>query len=158
MAGMAAAAMHHDGSSRIPTPLSLLLRRTRPLLVAPLVAMPLLLAPVAAHAAPATPAEMGLYTRIGAVNVCISRAAGIDFEKSVGIAGETIAQLILGQHKGEIQQVGTKALTIEELRRGAINSAVLGAAEICPKEVPADVMKKVQDAIKQQGAAKPAPK
>ncbi|MBW4531457.1 MAG: hypothetical protein KME02_12310 [Aphanothece saxicola GSE-SYN-MK-01-06B] len=138
--------------------MSLLLRRTRPLLVAPLLAMPLLLAPVAAHAAAATSAEMALYTRIGAVNVCISRAAGIDFEKSVGIAGETIAQLILGQHKGEIQQVGAKALTIEELRRGAINSAVLGAAEICPKEVPADVMKKVQDAIKQQGAAKPAPK
>ena len=150
--------MHNDGGSRRPTPLSLLLRRTRPLLVAPLVAMPLLLAPVAAHAAPATPAEMGLYTRIGAVNVCISRAAGIDFEKSVGIAGETIAQLILGQHKGEIQQVGSKPLTIEELRRGAINSAVLGASEICPKEVPADVMKKVQEAIKQQGAAKPAPK
>ncbi|KAF0654108.1 hypothetical protein L107_07048 [Cyanobium sp. Copco_Reservoir_LC18] len=134
--------------------MSLLLRRSRPLL-APLVAMPLLMAPLAAQAAPATPAEMGLYTRIGAVNVCISRAAGVDFEKSVGIAGETIAQLILGQHKGEIQQVGTKALTIEELRRGAINSAVLGAAEICPKEVPADVMKKVQDAIKQQGAARP---
>jgi hypothetical protein len=150
--------MHHDGGVRIPVPLSLLLRRTRPLLVAPLVALPLLLVPAAAHAAPATPAEMGLYTRIAAVNVCISRSAGVDFDKSVGIAGETIAQLILGQHKGEIQQVGTKALTLEELRRGSINSAVLGAAEICPKEVPADVMKKVQDAIKQQGAAKPAPK
>ncbi|WP_254216945.1 cAMP phosphodiesterase [Synechococcus sp. CCY 9618] len=137
--------------------MSLLLRRTRPLLVASLVVMPLLLSPTAVHAAPATPAEMGLYTRIAAVNVCISRSAGIDFDKSVGIAGETIAQLILGQHKGEIQQVGTKALTLEELRRGSVNSAVLGSAEICPKEVPADVMKKVQDAIKQQGTNKPAP-
>ncbi len=149
--------MHHDGDVRIPNPLSLLLRRTRPLLVASLVVMPLLLSPTAVHAAPATPAEMGLYTRIAAVNVCISRSAGIDFDKSVGIAGETIAQLILGQHKGEIQQVGTKALTLEELRRGSVNSAVLGSAEICPKEVPADVMKKVQDAIKQQGTNKPAP-
>ena len=152
--------MHHDGGSRISTPLSFLLRRTRPLLVAPLVAMPMLLAPVAAHAAPATAAEMALYTRIGAVNVCISRAAGIDFEKSVGIAGETIAQLILGQHKGEIQQVGTKALTIEELRRGSINSAVLGASEICPKEVPADVMAKVKAALQQaggKGGGQPAP-
>lgn len=147
--------MHHDGDVRIPNPLSLLLRRIRPLLVAPLVVMPLLLAPGAAQAAPATPAEMGLYTRIAAVNVCISRAAGVDFDKSVGIAGETIAQLIIGQHQGEIQQVGTKALSLEELRRGSINSAVLGAAEICPKEVPADIMKKVQDAIKQQGSARP---
>ncbi|KEF41800.1 MAG: cAMP phosphodiesterase [Cyanobium sp. CACIAM 14] len=150
--------MHHDGGVRIPNPLSLLLRRTRTLLVAPLVVLPWLMAPVAAEAAPATPAEMGLYTRIAAVNVCISRTAGIDFDKAVGIAGETIAQLLLGQHKGEIQQVGSKALTIEELRRGSINSAVLGAAEICPKEVPADVMKKVQDALKQQGGSKPAPK
>lgn len=147
--------MHHDGDVRIPNPLSLLLRRIRPLLVAPLVVMPLLLAPGAAQAAPATPAEMGLYTRIAAVNVCISRAAGVDFDKSVGIAGETIAQLIIGQHQGEIQQVGTKALSLEELRRGSINSAVLGAAEICPKEVPADIMKKVQDAIKEQGSARP---
>ncbi len=146
--------MHHDGEVRIPNPLSLLLRRIRPLLVAPLVVMPLLLAPGAAQAAPATTAEMGLYTRIAAVNVCISRAAGIDFDKSVGIAGETIAQLIMGQHKGEIQQVGKKALSLEELRRGSINSAVLGAVEICPKEVPADVMKKVQDAIKKQGSTK----
>jgi hypothetical protein len=147
--------MHHDGAVRIVQPLSFLLRRTRPLLLAPLVVTPLLLAPLSALAAPATPAEMGLYTRIAAVNVCISRSAGIEFDKAVGIAGETIAQLILGQHKGEIQQVGSKALTIEELRRGSINSAVLGAAEICPKEVPEDVMKKVQDALKKQGAAKP---
>lgn len=100
----------------------------------------------------ATPIEMGLYTRIGTVNFCILRAAGIDFEKSVGIAGETIAQLLLFKHKGEIQQVGSKALTIKELRRGAFNSAVIGGAEICPKEVPADVMKKVQDAIRKQSA------
>jgi len=60
--------------------------------------------------------------------------------------------VIQGLHGGLIQQVGTKALTIEEIRRGSTNSAVIGAVEICPKEVPADVVKRVQDAIKQQGA------
>lgn len=138
------------------SPLSSLLRRSCALLVAPCVVVPLLLSPHAAQAAPATPAEMGLYTRIGAVNVCISRAAGIDFDKSVGVAGETIAQVILGQHQGQIQQVGSKALTIEELRKGSVNSAVLGAAELCPKAVPADVMKKVQEALKQVPAKPPA--
>ena len=34
---------------------------------------------------------MNLYTRIAAVNVCISRSAGVEFDKSVAIAGETIA-------------------------------------------------------------------
>lgn len=127
------------------------IRCRRTLLVAPLLALPLLLAPGAALADPATPAEMSLYTRIAAINTCISRAAGIDFDKSVGIAGETIAQVLLGQHKGLIQQVGAKPLTIEELRKGSINSAVIGAFEICPKQVPDDVAKKVQAALSKQG-------
>ncbi|MCT0224176.1 cAMP phosphodiesterase [Synechococcus sp. CS-1328] len=128
-----------------------------PLLATPLLALPLVLAPAAALAAPATEAEMSLYTRIAAVNVCIARSAGVEFDKAVSIAGETIAQLIQGQHDGTIQQVGSKPLSIEELRRGSINSAVLGATEVCPKDVPPDVMKKVQEALKQSEAA-PAPK
>ncbi len=126
--------------------------------LAPLLVLPLLLVPAAALAAPATEAEMNLYTRIAAVNVCIARGAGVPFDKAVGIAGETIAQLIQGQHDGVISQVGAKPLSIDDLRKGSINSAVLGAAEICPKEVPADVMAKVQDAIKQSPDAKPAVK
>jgi len=46
-----------------------LLRRVCPLLVAPLLTLPLLMAPGAALAAPASEAEMNLYTRIAAVNV-----------------------------------------------------------------------------------------
>lgn len=120
------------------------------LLLLPLV---LSLAPAAALAAPATEADMGLYTRIAALNVCISRSAGIDFDKSVAVAGETIAQVIQGQHEGKIAQVGPKALSIDELRKGSINSAVLGAVEVCPNEVPADVRKKVEDVLKSRGAA-----
>ena len=40
-----------------------------------------------------------------------------------------------------------KKLSIEELRKGSINSAVIGAVEICPKEVPADVKSKVEAAL-----------
>ncbi|MFM8259608.1 MAG: cAMP phosphodiesterase [Vulcanococcus sp.] len=112
---------------------------------------------------PASQADMNLYTRIAALNVCIARAGGIEFDKAVAVAGETIAQVIQGQHGGQIAQVGTKPLSIEELRKGSINSAVLGAVEVCPNEVPADVRKKVSEVIKQAGggggapAAKPAP-
>jgi hypothetical protein len=127
-----------------------------------LLPLALLLAPAAALAGPATEADMSLYTRISALNVCISRAAGIDFDKSVAVAGETLAQVIQGQHDGVIQQVGPKPLSLDELRKGSINSAVLGAVEVCPKEVPADVLKKVQDVLKsrsgQAPAAKPAAK
>jgi hypothetical protein len=115
---------------------------------------------VAAVAAPASEADMSLYTRIGALNVCIARAAGIEFDKAVAVAGETIAQVIQGQHDGAIAQVGPKPLTIEELRKGAINSAVLGAVEVCPDEVPADVRKKVDEVLKNRSSApatSPAP-
>ena len=127
-----------------------------------LVLLPLVLtlAPMAAVAAPASEADMSLYTRIGALNVCIARAAGIEFDKAVAVAGETIAQVIQGQHEGAIAQVGPKPLTIDELRKGAINSAVLGAVEVCPDEVPADVRKKVEEVLKNRSAApaaKPAP-
>jgi len=115
------------------------------------------LAPAAVIAAPASEADMGLYTRIAALNVCISRAAGIDFDKAVAVAGETIAQVIQGQHEGRIAQVGSKPLTIEELRKGSINSAVLGAVEVCPKEVPAEVRQKVEDVLKSRGGAGTTP-
>jgi hypothetical protein len=124
------------------------------LLLLPLV---LWLAPLSAEAAPASEADMSLYTRIAALNVCIARAAGTDFDKAVAIAGETIAQVIQGQHEGQIAQVGPKALSMDELRRGSINSAVLGAVEVCPKEVPDDVRKKVDEAIKNRGAQPSAP-
>jgi hypothetical protein len=139
--------------------LPLLPRWSRRLLAASLLMVPFTLLPVEAQTAPATEADMSLYTRIAAVNVCISRGASVEFDKAVGIAGETIAQVIQGVHGGLIKQVGTKPLTIEELRRGSVNSAVIGAVEICPKQVPADVVKKVQDAIKKQGSgAKPPAK
>jgi hypothetical protein len=133
--------------------------RQAPLTLLPLL-LPLLLAVQPAQAAPATEAEMNLYTRIAAVNVCLARAAGVEFDKAVGIAGETIAQVIQGQHNGAIQQVGAKPLTLEELRQGSINSAVIGAVEVCPKQVPADVVKRVEEALKAQSGgssgAKPA--
>ena len=116
--------------------------------------LPLLLAAQPVHAAPATEAEMNLYTRIAAVNVCLARAAGIDFDKAVGIAGETITQVIQGQHGGAIQQVRAQPLSLEELRQGSINSAVIGAVEVCPQQVPADVVKRVEDALKAQPGAK----
>ena len=118
-----------------------------------LIPLALWLAPATAVAAPASQADMSLYTRIGALNVCIARAAGIEFDKAVAMAGETIAQVIQGQHDGAIAQVGSKPLTIEELRKGAINSAVLGAVEVCPDEVPAEVRKKVEEVLKNRSAA-----
>ena len=118
-------------------------------------ALPVLLAialPAVAAApalAPASESQMTLYTRAAALNVCIARAAGVDFDKAATIAGDTIAQLIQGEHGGVIAVVGSQTLSIEELRKGSFNSAVIGAVEICPQQVPAEVLKKVQAALRQ---------
>jgi len=125
-----------------------LFRSSSPLLFKTLLITSVWISAASVQAAPATEAEMGLYSRIAAVNTCISTAAGVEFNKSAGIAAETIAQLILGVHKGEIQQVGSQALSIEDLRKGSTNSAVIGATELCPKQVPNDVKVKVEEALK----------
>lgn len=102
---------------------------------------------------PASSDQLALYGRIASVNTCIATSAGQDFEQAAAVAGETIAQLILGVHNGLIQTSGTTPLTIEELRKGSINSAVIGATEICPKQVPTDLSDKVRQALASQASA-----
>ena len=99
---------------------------------------------------------MTLYTRVAALNVCIARAAAVDFDKAVSIAGETIAQLIEGEHGGVITVVRRQSLSLEELRKGAMNSAVIGAAEICPQQVPPEVLARVEAALRQADPAQGA--
>jgi hypothetical protein len=105
---------------------------------------------------PASEAQMTLYTRVAALNVCIARAAAVDFDKAVSIAGETIAQLIEGEHGGVITVVRRQSLSLEELRKGAMNSAVIGAAEICPQQVPPEVLARVEAALRQADPAQGA--
>jgi hypothetical protein len=73
----------------------------------------------------------------------------VEFDKAVAIAGETIAELLEGHHGGVISVVNSKPLSLDELRQGAINSAVLGAAEICPQQVPKDVLESARQALSQ---------
>ena len=99
---------------------------------------------------PASSDQLALYSRIASVNTCIATRAGQDFEQAAAVAGETIAQLILGVHKGLIQTSGSTPLPLEELRKGSINAAVIGATEICPKQVPTDLTSKVREALASQ--------
>jgi hypothetical protein len=102
---------------------------------------------------PASSDQLALYARIASVNTCLATRAGEDFEKAAGVAGETIAQLILGVHQGRIETSGTTPLTLEELRKGSINAAVIGATEICPQQVPAELSEKVKQALASQATS-----
>ena len=88
----------------------------------------------------------------------IREAKCIDYDKAVAVAGETIAQVIQGQHGGVIAKVGTKPLTIDALRQGSINSAVLASVQVCPNEVPAEIKAKVEAVLKGGSSAAPAAK
>jgi len=107
---------------------------------------------VKAAAQPATEAEMTLYTRITALNACIATSTGVEFNKAIGIAGETLTQVIQGQNGGAIKQLGVKPLPLEELRKGSINSVLIGVSQVCPDLMPPDVREKVKQALKGQAA------
>lgn len=117
----------------------------------------LLAQPRPLQAAAATEVEMTLYTRIASLNVCIALVAEVPFDKAVAVAGETIARVIRGEHDSAIEQLGGQPLSLEELRRGSINSAVLGAVETCPGQVPDTVRRDVEAAVQRVGGAEAIP-
>jgi hypothetical protein len=101
-----------------------------------------------AAAAPATQAEMELYTRLASLNVCVARAAGVEFEQAVSIAAETITEWIRGTHASSVAPVSSSPLGLEDLRRGSVNAAVIGAAELCADLVPERVRGDVERVVK----------
>jgi len=119
-------------------------RSCRPLLLPVLLSLPLLTVVGPAGAAPASKEDMNFYGRFAALNICVARAAGVPFDKAVPVAAETVAQVLKAKHGSKIKSLGSKALTIKELRSGSATSAVIGAVEKCPKLIPADVVANVK--------------
>jgi hypothetical protein len=107
-------------------------------------------------AAPASEAEMEVYASLAALNLCIARAAGVEFELSAGIAAETISTWIEGSHDSAIAMI-KDPLSLEQLRQGSLNSAVIGATELCPALVPEEVRRQVEQAVKNSTSPAPSP-
>lgn len=107
----------------------------------------LLLTSAPALAAPASQAEMEVYTSLAALNVCVARSAGVEFERAVAIAAETITQWIQDTHKSAIAPVSAEPLSLDDLRRGAINATLIGVVELCADQVPAEVLRDVRRAV-----------
>ena len=55
----------------------------------------------------ATETDLFLYRQMGASYLCIATNAEVDFEKGLGIASATFANVITGKHEGLIKEVGT---------------------------------------------------
>ena len=58
----------------------------------------------------ATQKDLFLYRQMGASYLCIASKADIDFNKGLGIASATFANVIIGKHGGVIKQLGDQKL------------------------------------------------
>ena len=124
------------------------------LALAPLgLALPAAQAQQANATQPADQDDIFLYRGMGSSYVCNARAAKVEFPKAVGIAAATYVQILNGRHGGKVKSLGDKKLSNEQLFSGAEFQIITGALQFCPKEVPADVKAKVEEALKKQKAA-----
>ncbi len=94
---------------------------------------------------PATNDDIGLYSGIGVFTFCQAREIGVEFPKAVGIVASTYAFVLKSRHGGVVAAQGIKPLTDKQLFGGAETQIILRAVQTCPKNIPADVMAKVEE-------------
>ena len=58
----------------------------------------------------ATEKDLFLYKQMGASYLCIASRAEVDFNKGLGIASATFANVIIGKHGGFIKELGNEKL------------------------------------------------
>ena len=101
----------------------------------------------------ATETDLFLYRQMGASYLCIATNAEVDFEKGLGIASATFANVIIGKHKGLIKEFGTEKLDQKRLYNAGTFQIVSSALNICPENIPKEVKnsyeKRLKELIKQ---------
>ena len=93
--------------------------------------------------------DIFLYRQMGASYLCIASKAEVDFNKGLGIASATFANVIIGKHGGAIEELGNKKLDEKKLYNAGTFQIVGSALNICPDSVPKDVTKKVNKILKE---------
>ena len=90
---------------------------------------------------------------MGASYLCIASKAEIDFNKGLGIASATFANVIIGKHGGAIEELGNKKLEEKRLYNAGTFQIVGSALNICPESIPKkiknDYDKKLKQLLKQ---------
>ena len=101
----------------------------------------------------ATETDLFLYRQMGASYLCIATKAEVDFEKGLGIASATFANVITGKHDGLIKEFGTEKIDQKRLYNAGTFQIVSSALNICPKNIPKEVKnsyeKRLKELIKQ---------
>ena len=97
--------------------------------------------------------DIFLYRQMGASYLCIASKAEVDFNKGLGIASATFANVIIGKHGGAIRELGNEKLDEKKLYNAGTFQIVGSALKICPESIPKkikkDYDKKLKELLKQ---------
>ena len=97
----------------------------------------------------ATEEDLFLYRQMGASYLCIASKAEVDFNKGLGIASASFANVIIGKHGGAIKELGNKKLDQKKLYNAGTFQIVGSALDICPESIPEDIKKDYENKIKE---------
>ena len=97
----------------------------------------------------ATEQDLFLYRQMGASYLCISSRAKVDFNKGLGIASATFANVIIGKHGGAIKELGREKLDEKKLYNAGTFQIVGSALNICPESIPKNIKSDYEKRLKQ---------
>ena len=97
----------------------------------------------------ATEKDLFLYRQMGASYLCIASRAEVDFNKGLGIASATFANVIVGKHGGVIKELGKQKLDQKKLYNAGTFQIVGSALNICPESIPNNIKKDYEKRLKE---------
>ena len=93
--------------------------------------------------------DVFLYRQMGASYLCIASKAEVDFNKGLGIASATFANVITGKHGGIIKGLGDEKLEEKRLYNAGTFQIVGSALNICPESIPNNVKNDYEKRLKE---------
>ena len=93
--------------------------------------------------------DLFLYRQMGASYLCIASKAEVDFNKGLGIASATFANVIIGKHGGAIKELGSEKLDEKRLYNAGTFQIVGSALNICPESIPKNIKSDYEKRLKQ---------
>ena len=93
--------------------------------------------------------DIFLYRQMGASYLCIASKADVDFNKGLGIASATFANVIIGKHGGVIKELGNEKLNQKKLYNSGTFQIVGSALNICPESIPKGIKNDYEKRLKQ---------
>ena len=93
--------------------------------------------------------DLFLYRQMGASYLCIASKAEVDFNKGLGIASATFANVIIGKHGGAIKELGNEKLDRKKIYNAGTFQIVGSALNICPESIPKNIKNDYEKRLKQ---------